>query len=550
MKKYFKHTLSIFLFLALSGFIQSDSDIYYQMSKGIDIFGRVFKEVSINYVDDIKPKEFMLEGIRGMLETLDPYTVYIDENHQKDIDLITIGKYGGIGATVGLYNDKITIVDLIEGYSAQRQGIRIGDIIKQVDTVIVSKENYDDLGNYLKRDPGTEISITIERDGQKNDIVFNLVSEEIEIKNLTYYGFVPETSNNAYLKLSGFSRSAGDEVRKAIQELRVQKEIESIVLDLRGNPGGLLDAAIDVSEKFLRKGELIVSIIGRDKDKQQIYKAKEEPVAKSTKLAVLVDHGSASASEIVAGALQDHDRGVVLGTKSFGKGLVQSVIPLSFNTSLKMTTAKYYTPSGRCIQAIDYSQNKDVFGNLTLEEEKKYYTENKREVFASGGIQPDSIVKNSSESHLVRSLLAKGMFFKFATNYFNNASSEQLESSIDENLFNQFMNYIDDQNFSYNSETEIIIDELEKSIKKEGYNSNLLEDVDQLKIKLDIVKEKELTKYKDDILAEIKSEIAARKNGRKGRIIESLKYDNQFSTALNILNDTKSYEYLLNIKAK
>ena len=184
---------------------------------------------------------------------------------RKDIDLITIGKYGGIGATVGLYNDKITIVDLIEGYSAQRQGIRIGDVIKKVDTVLVSKENYDDLGNYLKREPGTEISITIERDGQKNDIIFNLVSEEIEIKNLTYYGFVPETSNNAYLKLSGFSRSAGDEIRKAIQELRVQKEIESIVLDLRGNPGGLLDAAIDVSEKFLRKGELIVSIIGRDK---------------------------------------------------------------------------------------------------------------------------------------------------------------------------------------------------------------------------------------------------------------------------------------------
>lgn len=550
MKKYIKHSLSIFLFLVLSGFMQSDSDIYYQMSKGIDIFGRVFKEVSINYVDDIKPKEFMLEGIRGMLETLDPYTVYIDENHQKDIDLITIGKYGGIGATVGLYNDKITIVDLIEGYSAQRQGIRIGDIIKQVDTVIVSKENYDDLGNYLKREPGTEISIKIERDGHKNDIIFNLVSEEIEIKNLTYYGFVPETSNNAYLKLSGFSRSAGDEVRKAIQELRVQKEIESIVLDLRGNPGGLLDAAIDVSEKFLRKGELIVSIIGREKDKQQIYKAKEEPVAKSIKLAVLVDHGSASASEIVAGALQDHDRGVILGTKSFGKGLVQSVIPLSFNTSLKMTTAKYYTPSGRCIQAIDYTQNKDVFGNLKLEEEKTYFTENKREVFASGGIKPDTLVKNSSESHLVRSLLAKGMFFKFATNYYNNTLSENQNLGIDEKLFDQFMRYIKDENFSYNSDTEIIIEELQKSIKREGYNSNLLEDVDQLKIKLDLVKEKELTKYKDDILAEIKSEIAARKDGRKGRIIESLKYDNQFSTAINILNNKKTYESLLNIKVQ
>ena len=548
MKKYYKSSLLIILFLFLSGFIQSDSDIYYQMSKGIDIFGRVFKEVSINYVDEVKPKEFMLEGIKGMLSTLDPYTVYIDENHQKDIDLITIGKYGGIGATVGLYNDRITIVDLIEGYSAQRQGIRIGDIIKKVDTIIVSKENYEELGNYLKREPGTEISITIERDGLKSDILFNLVSEEIEIKNITYFGFVPESSNNAYLKLSGFSRSAGEEIRKAIQELRVQKEIHSIVLDLRGNPGGLLDAAIDVSEKFLPKGELIVSIKGRDKNKQQEYKAKEEPIAKNIKLAVLVDHGSASASEIVAGALQDHDRGIILGTKSFGKGLVQSVIPLSFNTSLKMTTAKYYTPSGRCIQAIDYAENGSVFGNEKFEDDKKYYTVNNREVFAKGGITPDSLIKNSSESHLVRSLLAEGMFFKFATNYYNTASSEQLNSNLDEKIFELFMNYIKDQNFSYQSESEIIIDELKKSIKREGYNSNLLGDIDELKSKFDHIKDNELTKYKNDIIAEIQSEIAARENGRKGRIIESLKYDNQFSTALEILNNNLSYSNLLNIK--
>ncbi len=547
MKKYYKSGLVLILFISLSGFIQSDSDIYYQMSKGIDIFGRVFKEVSINYVDEVKPKEFMLEGIKGMLATLDPYTVYIDENHQKDIDLITIGKYGGIGATVGLYNDRVTIVDLIEGYSAQRQGIRIGDIIKKVDTVVVSKDNYDDLGNYLKREPGTEISITIERDGQKSDIVFNLVSEEIEIKNITYYGFVPESSNNAYLKLSGFSRSAGDEIRKAIQELRVQKEIKSIVLDLRGNPGGLLDAAIDVTEKFLKKGEIIVSIKGRDKNKQQVYKAKEEPIAKDTKLVVLVDHGSASASEIVAGALQDHDRGVILGTKSFGKGLVQSVIPLSFNTSLKMTTAKYYTPSGRCIQTIDYTENDEVFGEHSIEDEGKYFTENNREVFAKGGIQPDTVIKNSSESHLVRSLLAKGMFFKFATNYYNTTSSEQLNSNLDEKLFDLFMNYIKDQNFSYQSESEIIIDELKKSIKKEGYNSNLLSDIDQLKNKFDHIKENELIKYKSDIIAEIKSEIAARANGRKGRIIESLNSDNQFASAISILNDEESYRELLKI---
>lgn len=546
MKNIIKYITISVLFISGSGFMQGDSDIYFEMSKGIDIFGRVYKEVAINYVDDIKPKGFMLEGIKGMLSTLDPYTVYIDENHQKDIELITRGKYGGIGATVGLYNDKITIVDLIEGYSAQRQGIRIGDVIQKVDSIEVTKKNYDDLGKYLKKEPGTEISITIERDGEKGNIIFNLISEEIEIKNLTYYGFVPEESNNAYLKLSGFSRSAGEEIRKAIQELKVQKDIKSIVLDLRGNPGGLLDAAIDVSEKFLPKDDLIVSIKGRDKTKEQFFRAKEVPIAGKTKLAILVDNGSASASEIVAGALQDHDRGIVLGGKSFGKGLVQTVIPLSFNTSLKMTTAKYYTPSGRCIQAIDYSQNRDVFAGENSDEVKTFLTDNKREVFASGGITPDSVIKNSSESHLVRTLLAKGMFFKFATHYYNTSSSEQINGKVDEQLFDTFMSYLKEKEFSYRTQSELLISDLQKTIKREGYNSNLLEDVEKLNDKFSLIKEKELIKYKNDIISEIRSEIAARSDGRKGRILESLKYDEQFATALKIFENEQEYNNLLN----
>jgi carboxyl-terminal processing protease len=498
MKKNLYKFIALPLALILSGFMQGDSDIYFQMSKGIDIFGRVYKEVSINYVDEVSPNGFMLEGIKGMLSTLDPYTVYIDENHQKDIDLITRGKYGGIGATVGLYNDKITIVDLIEGYSAQRQGIRIGDVILKVDSVEVSKENYDELGKYLKREPGTEISITIEREGEKKPLNFNLVSEEIEIKNLTYYGFVPEASNNAYLKLSGFTRSAGEEIREAIQDLRVQKEINSIILDLRGNPGGLLDAAVDVSEKFLPKGDLIVSIKGRDKSKEQTYSAEEEPITKDIKLAVLVDNGSASASEIVAGAIQDHDRGVILGTKSFGKGLVQTVIPLSFNTSLKITTARYYTPSGRCIQAVDYSENSNVFPNVTDEFSDAFFTDNNREVYGSGGITPDSLVKNSSESRLVRTLLAKGMFFKFATVYYNkNINKSDMN---DTELFDSFLEFIKDEDFTYKTDSEVLISDLIKTIESEGYNSGLLEEVEKLNGKFEDIKEVELKKYSDDIL--------------------------------------------------
>jgi len=534
------------LVLFLSGFMQSDSDIYFQMSKGIDIFGRVYKEVALNYVDEVKPESFMLEGIKGMLKTLDPYTVYIDEKHQKDIELITKGKYGGIGATVGMYNNSITIVDLIEGYSAQRQGIRIGDIILKVDSTEITKENYNNLGDFLKKEPGTEISVIIKRDGVSEDILFNLVSEEIEIKNLTYSGFVPENSNNVYLKLSGFSRSAGNEIRKVIQELRVIKDINSIVLDLRGNPGGLLDAAIDVSEKFLKKDDLVVSIIGRAEGKVQSYKAKEEPIAKDIKLAILVDNGSASASEIVAGALQDHDRGVVLGARSFGKGLVQTVIPLSYNTSLKMTTARYYTPSGRCIQKIDYSKKeKDLFEKTSGEDSLRFFTDNKREVFASGGILPDSIITNSSESHFVRALLAKGMFFRFATVYFNTNSTEKINGERDEELFKNFLKHIKEQKFEYKSKSERLFVDLEENFEKDGYNHGLLDELAKLKNKFTDVKNQELVKYKKDIIAEIKKELAARTDGRKGRIVESLRHDDQFSTAIEILNDDESYGKLL-----
>ncbi len=245
--------------------------------------------------------------------------------------------------------------------------------------------------------------------------------------------------------------------------------------------------------------------------------------------------------------MQDHDRGVVLGQKSFGKGLVQTVIPLSFNTSLKMTTARYYTPSGRCIQAVDYSKKSEVFDHPNLDEGTEFLTDNMRKVYAGGGITPDSIITNSSESHLVRTLLAKGMFFKFATNFFNNNYQEGVSNSEDK-LYDRFIEYLKKQDFEYKSETELLISELKGSIKKEGYNSNLLEDIESLEAKIDDVKEKELSKYKNDIISEIEKEIAARKFGRKGRIIESLKHDNQFSTAVNILKDNIAYESLLKIE--
>ncbi|MFA7287861.1 MAG: S41 family peptidase [Melioribacteraceae bacterium] len=531
MKPLYKLALITIVIISL-GFLPGDNDIYFQISKNIELFGRIYKEVAVNYVEDVDPEEFMLAGIKGMLSSLDPYTNFIDENLQKDIDVITKGKYGGIGASVGIRNGNVTIVDLLEGYSAQRQGIKIGDVISKIDNNNISVENYERLTEFLKGDPGTTVNILIKREGDSDLINFNIVREEIEVKNLTYYGFVPESSHNAYLKLSGFNRTAGDEVKKAIVELKSTKDIRSIILDLRGNPGGLLDAAIDVSEKFLKKGQLIVSVQGRDSVETKFYYSQEEPVAQNIKLIVLIDEGSASASEIVAGAIQDHDRGLILGVNSFGKGLVQTIVPLSFKTSLKITTAKYYTPSGRSIQRIDYGNNRVFVNNKGVD--SIFYTDSKKKVKAFGGIQPDSVVLGESKSKYIRNLKAEGMFFRFAT-MLNQKSNENLLNNItDKKLSDEFSLFIKEEKFVFKSDLTILSDELEKNAREEKNNNGLLEEIKSLKDKIRSFENEQINLYKDDLLTEIKLELSTHLSGRKGRILESLKNDKQFKAAVSI----------------
>jgi carboxyl-terminal processing protease len=535
--------LSVILF---SGFITRDNDIYFQINKSIDIFGRVYKEVTLNYVDELKPEEFMLAGINGMLTSLDPYTNFLDSSAQKDFDIITKGKYGGIGASIGIRNDNVTVVELIEGYSAQRQGLRVGDIILKIDNTTINKENYENLSEFLKGDAGTTVTMTIKRETVDHEITFNLVREEIEIKNLTYYGFVPAESNNAYLKLSGFSHTAGDEIKKALLELKSQKEIKSVVLDLRGNPGGLLDAAIDVCQKFLKKGDEIVSVIGRDSTGSKKFYSNEEPVLSKVNMAVLIDEGSASASEIVAGAIQDHDRAVLVGTNSYGKGLVQTLIPLSYNTSLKITTARYYTPSGRSIQKVNYSEKNKIFEASQKLAKKEFKTEHKRIVFSAGGITPDSTVQIESGSGLVQKLLADGMFFRFATYYYNNNQKIDLNSISSDKLVADFTTFLKNQKFAFTSRAERLIDQLKTAVKEENLDTKFIAQLEKAKEQIDASHSNEIEKYRNDIIFLVKEELAARISGREGRIRESLKMDNQFSTALSILKNDKLYNKFLN----
>lgn len=534
------------ILVLFSGFFRGDGDIYFQIAKNIDIFGKVYKEISSEYVDQIEPEEFMKAGINGMLSTLDPYTVFIDEKGKEDINLLTDGKYGGIGVSIGLRNNEVLIVDIMEGYSAQRQGLRIGDVIVKIGDLDVNASNFDEISNYVKGEPGTELKLTIKREEIEEPLQFNLLREEVVIKNLTFYDFIPENSSNVYLKLTGFTRGAGAEIKKGLEELSAKREIKSIILDLRGNPGGLLDAAVDVAEKFLKKDQLIVSVVPRDTTEIKEYFSSEEPAAPTgSKLAVLVDEGTASASEIVAGAIQDHDRGIIVGAKTFGKGLVQTIIPLSYNTSLKITTAKYFTPSGRCIQKIDYSDHNNVLQPSRILTTKSFNTDNKRLVYSAGGITPDSIVAEEDVFSIDQDLLAKGMYFKFATHYYNQNHLMDYGKIDDEKLFSEFSLFIETSNYKYSSGASKKLKELASVISDEGYDKSLAADLQLLENKIKEFEQKELKQNKKRIVKEIRMELVPRFSGQLTRIKESLKNDLQFDTAYDLLNNHKTYSKML-----
>ena len=539
--------LSFLVLIFFCGFFPGNDDIYFEVSRNIDLFGKVYKEISFNYVDEINPEEFMQAGISGMLKTLDPYTIFIDENRKDEIDLITNGKYGGVGISIGVRGDNVTIIEILDGYSAQKQGLRIGDVLIEAGGTKVSSQNVDDISSLVKGEPGTMVKLKVLRNEGKDTIDFNLVREEVIIKNLTFYGFYPESTNNAYIKLSNFSRSAGDELKKALKELRSQKEIKSIVLDLRGNPGGLLDVAVDICDKFLNKELLIVTTRGRDDASEKKYYSMQEPMFGNGKLAVLVNEGSASASEILAGAIQDHDRGIILGTKTFGKGLVQTITPLNFNTSLKITTAKYYTPSGRSIQKVDYSKKSKVFAGGDSIVTGKFLTDNERTVYSGGGITPDTIIHFEIEGEITRDLLAKGLFFQFADHYYYANSTIKFSDLNDEKLYNEFKDYLAEQKYNYHSESEHELDELIKDVEKKKLGENLSSDLKKIKTQFEKLGLNELSTFKAEVIREIREEAASRYLGSEGKVKEILNSDKQFKAALDMIGSS-NYQKLLGSK--
>ncbi len=543
----------ILLFAFLSfGFIQENdnTDVFLKIYSGIDLYGKVYKEIAVNYVDTLNPEELMRASIDGMLKTLDPYTVFIGEKENDEIDLITTGKYGGVGVTIGQRDGHITVISLLEGFSAAKQGLEVGDRIIEVEGKSLKESSLDDVRQLVRGVPGTEFRMKIEREGEKKPIDFVLMREEILVRNIAYSGYVSE--GIAYIRLERFSRTAGEDLRSAIKDLQVKGVLKGLVLDLRDNPGGLLESAVDVISKFVPEKSLVVSTRGRKIASERNYTSSEIPMLRDLPLSVLVNRYSASASEIVSGAVQDLDRGIVVGTRTFGKGLVQTILPLSENSSLKMTTAKYYTPSGRCIQEIDY-EHRDGEGNgTTIPDSLKheFRTAHGRRVWESGGILPDTIVTDSLHSVFLDELNRKAMFFKYANRFAVENKTLPDSFEVTDKQIENFGSFLKEKGFECEEEGEIRLLELRKLAVNARYDKSFVDGIDELQTILRNDKDRQIHRYQEEIRSSLKTEILARMKGENARFESTFSRDKQLQTAIKIIQNKKIYDKLLNGKAK
>lgn len=536
-------------FLSATGFkgTDGDDDVYTQINKNMDVFGKLYKEIMLDYVDEIDGDKFMKAGIEGMLGTLDPYTNFLDESRKDEIDLITTGKYGGVGITVGMKDSIIIVTDILEGYSAQKEGIRRGDKIIEIDGSSMLGRKVSDVRTYTRGEPGTQLKIKVLR-GEK-ELDFTLTRQEIQLKNVSYKGTIED--GIGYIKLDRFSRYAENEIIDAITEIKAKGDVRGVILDLRGNPGGLLDAAIGILNKFNNKGDLLLTTKGRKLDSERKYFATENPMLdKNVPLVVLIDEGSASASEIVAGAIQDLDRGVLVGTKSFGKGLVQVFQPLSFGNQLKITNQKYFTPSGRWIQSKNYfKENKyGVFKPNPYFNQKEFKTLNGRTVLTEGGITPDFVVDVIKDNELLQALNYEDMYYRYAAVY----AAENPDGSnftMNDGVLNGFLSYISTADFSFNTNAERELAQLKKDTEDKMYSEKVKSYISLLEGELKTEKFKDFENSKPVISQKLEAEILRRYNKPEKLVVEAgLKDDLQLQEALRIIKDRGLYNSLLEPK--
>ncbi|HEX2934770.1 MAG TPA: S41 family peptidase [Bacteroidales bacterium] len=518
----------------------------FKLLKSLDIYYTLFRELNLYYVDETDPEDLVRTSIDGMLESLDPYTVFIPESDLDEYEFMTTGEYAGIGAMIRKIGPQIIISDILENNPAQKAGIKIGDILLEINGHSVSSKSSSQINDLFKGEPNSTIELTLERPNNPKPFKKTMIREQITVSNVPYYGMVSPTVG--FIRISNFTINAHVEVKNALIALKSQGA-EGMILDLRGNPGGLLIEAVDIANLFIDKGQEIVRTKGKVKQWDNIYKTPSPATDPKIPLVVLVNHNSASASEIVAGALQDLDRAVVIGIKTFGKGLVQTTRELSYNTKLKVTTAKYYIPSGRCIQALDYS-HRDAEGKVgyisdTLIHE--FSTRTGRKVFDGGGINPDITMQNEPISRIVLNLYSRNYLFNYATLYLIKHDSVSRPSNFrfTDQDFADFSAFLKKSDFDYQTETEEALSKLKNIAEKEKYWETSKTEFTALKEKLKHDKDIDLQNNKQEITDMLKEEIMSRVYFQKGRIEISLPSDPFILQALDVLKNPTLYSGIL-----
>jgi len=547
LKKIKIWLVASFIAVASLTLVAFDDSVNFEIAKNLDIYYTLFRELNLYYVDETKPGDLIKKSIDAMLHSLDPYTVYIPESQMEDFRFMTTGQYGGVGALIREDGDYIVITEPYEGFPAQKNDIRAGDVILAVDGLSIKGKSTSEVSELLKGQPKTKINLKLKRHGITEPIEKTIEREEIKIDAVQYYGVVSDSIG--YINLSSFTESSYIEVKNALTKLKENAAVKYLIFDLRRNPGGLLIEAVNITNLFVSKSEIIVSTKGKVKDWDKVYTGMMTPIAPEIPIAVLVNSGSASASEIVSGAIQDLDRGVVIGQRTFGKGLVQTTRPLSYNAKLKVTTAKYYTPSGRCIQALDYThRNPDgSVGKVPDSLVTPFKTKNGRIVYDGGGVTPDINVEVEQFSNIKASLLTKNLIFDFATLYTIQHQSipEITKFTITDEIYGQFIDFLKDKDFDYQSESEENLKTLMQTAKEEKYYDLVKNEAEILKTKLAHDKNKDLQVFKEEIKQSVFQEIASRYYFQKGRIKALLISDPVIKEAIAVLQDKTRYKLVL-----
>jgi len=528
----------------------TDDNLY----ANIKLFDRVAISLNSKYVEEVDSRELIYTGIRAMLQSLDPYTQFFEKSDYDELMVQTKGKFGGLGIEIGIRDEWLTVISPIVGTPAYEIGLQAGDRIVKIEGESTEGITTQEAVKKLRGPKGTEVTITIEREGELASIDYTITRDIIEIKSVPFYDQIEP--GIGYIHLARFSENAEHELEAALEDL-VDEDLEGLILDLRNNPGGLLPQAVHVADLFLDQGQLLVYTLGRASNSSAQYKAKREPLYGQKPLIILVNRGSASASEIVSGAVQDWDRGIILGTNTWGKGLVQTIIPTDQETALKLTTAKYYTPSGRCIQRDNGEEgDPETLAELNSEEtpglpeenpgeeieREEFKTAGGRIVYGGGGITPDVIVEQDRLSTLEYELLRKSMFFRFAVKYVARHDEIPRDLEVNDQLLAEFKSFLKEEEFTYTSAAEKQLQDLEEIIEEKEYNSGIQTTLAQLRDQLAAEKEDDLQRSEDYIRKTLKLEIISKRYGREARYEQGVKMDPQITAALEILTTPGRYQ--------